>query len=158
MQVPAEDTIPVPVDCSEWLATLGYSWWGHQYAARLRDGAEAARRPLKEMKQIVEDRLHRSSSNAFTARLPPTVPTAQGLTWPAACPGTALDVRAPIYSAARALQVHGARASVPRVARTVWPALGPQTRRVMRRGAPSSLWWLSGPQSPPCSSSKSNVR
>ena len=70
MQVPAEDAIPVPVDCSEWLVSLGYCWWGHQYAARLRDGAEAARRPLKEMKQIVEDRLHRSSSKAFTARLP----------------------------------------------------------------------------------------
>ena len=37
---------------------------------RLRDGADPAIRKLKEMRQIVEDRLDRSSSMAFRARLP----------------------------------------------------------------------------------------
>ena len=70
IKVPAEDAIPVPIDCSEWLTALGAPWWGHRYASRLRNGAEAARRSLREMKNIIEDRLDRSSTMAFRARLP----------------------------------------------------------------------------------------
>jgi len=39
--VAEEDTIPVPRECSEYLSALGLEWWGHRYAKRLRDGAEA---------------------------------------------------------------------------------------------------------------------
>ena len=78
-QFPAEDAILVPRDCSEWLSGVSSSWWGHRYASRLRNGAHAAVRSVREMKQIVEDRLDRSSSMAFRARLPskPPAPAAK---------------------------------------------------------------------------------
>ena len=66
----ADDGIPVPKECSEWLSLLGSQWWGHRYASRLRNGAEPIRCKLREMKHIVEDRLDRSASIAFRARMP----------------------------------------------------------------------------------------
>jgi hypothetical protein len=75
VQVPAEDAIPVPVDCSEWLSALGTEWWGHKYASRLRNGAPAERRSLRDMQKIVEDRLDRSTTLAFRARLPVKLPS-----------------------------------------------------------------------------------
>jgi len=76
IKVPAEDAIPVPEDCSEWVSCHDHDWWGHRYAARLRSGADAAVRTLKEMKRIVEDRLDRSTTLAFRARLPTRAPGA----------------------------------------------------------------------------------